>query len=95
MASLFLGQWQLRPLAFFSCHSVILRLYSESLPLLISPGRTNLIVDRREDIDVNGQRQDTYSSTKEAVLVRKYFFMEYNRLLKNGRLDQLFDPSPD
>ena len=67
--------------------------YMKNYDDMIIPGDDNENVNTY--IDVNGQRQDTYSSTKEAVLVRKYFFMEYNRLMKNGRLDQLFDPSPD
>lgn len=43
-------------------------------------------------IDGNGIIQDIYSRTDEADLVKKYFFMEYNRLLKKERLDYLFDP---
>ena len=43
-------------------------------------------------INATGQKQDIYSSTEEAVLVKRYFYMEYNRLLKKDRLDVLFDP---
>lgn len=43
-------------------------------------------------IDKNGEEKDIYSGTEEAKLVRKYYYMEYNSLLKKGRLDELFDP---
>ena len=43
-------------------------------------------------IDCNGIVQDVYSGTDEADLVRKFFYMEYNRLQKKDRLDYLFDP---
>ena len=43
-------------------------------------------------IDAAGQTKDICSGTKEADLVRKYFYMEYNRLQKKGRMDELFDP---
>lgn len=43
-------------------------------------------------IDIAGQIQDIYGCTEEASLVRQYFYMEYNRMLKDGRMDQLFDP---
>ena len=43
-------------------------------------------------IDCEGVMQDVYNSTDEADLVRKYFYMEYNRLQKKDRLDYLFDP---
>ena len=81
------------PLSPYYTHIINLSESVQCITDMIIPGDDNRNVNTY--IDVNGQRQDTYSSTKEAVLVRKYFFMEYNRLMKNGRLDQLFDPSPD
>ena len=45
-----------------------------------------------EYIDKNGDGKDIYSGTEEAELVRKYYYMEYNSLLKKGRIDALFDP---
>ena len=49
-------------------------------------GEVNTYIDRR------GEIQDIYSGTEEAELVKKYFYMEYNRLLKKDRLEKLFDP---
>ena len=37
-------------------------------------------------VDAAGQSQDIYGGTEEADLVRKYFYMEYNRLQKKERL---------
>ena len=45
-----------------------------------------------EYIDKNGDGKDIYSGIEEAELVRKYYYMEYNSLLKKGRIDALFDP---
>lgn len=57
---------------------------------MIIPGEDNGGVNTY--IDAVGQKQDIYGGTEEADLVRKYYYMEYNRLQKKGRLDELYDP---
>ena len=57
---------------------------------MIIPGEGNGSVNTY--IDAAGETQDIYGGTEEADLVRKYFYMEYNRLQKKGRIDTLFDP---
>ena len=57
---------------------------------MIIPGEGNGSMNTY--IDAAGQTQDIYGGTEEADLVRKYFYMEYNRLQKKGRIDTLFDP---
>ena len=57
---------------------------------MIIPGEGNGSMNTY--IDAAGQTKDIYSGTEEADLVRKYFYMEYNRLQKKGKMDVLFNP---
>ena len=43
-------------------------------------------------INKNGVEMDIYGDTDVAELVREYYYMEYNCLMKKGRLDELFNP---
>ena len=55
--------------------------YAQCITGLNYVGKNN---DGLSYADKNGQLQDVYGETYEAELVRHYFYMEYNRLQKNG-----------
>ena len=74
-----------------SYYSQILRL-SENVQSLTGQTSSGKEKDGMIYFDNAGAVQDVYSGTEEADLVRKYYYMEYNRLQKKGRVDELFDP---